>query len=202
MPSVIFLAGPTGAEKTAWMERLATDLARRGRRVLVVSPPPVPTPPPPAAPAWLELGPAGYQLRCSTTQPPSLDQVLVRHLADFDLVLSEMAPSFAVPILEWLPTGANPTRIGDPNLKAVVGLGAATAAVPVLGASQVDKAAELILGLTTEPEHRAARLLVDGQRVYIKDFVQDILAGAVRGMVNTLKGGERAGRIELHLYQD
>ncbi|MCA1905801.1 MAG: hypothetical protein LDL11_04315 [Desulfarculus sp.] len=203
MPSVIVLAGPAGADKTAWIEQLVADLARRGRRVLVVSAPPAPAPPlPPAgAAAWLELGSAGYQLRCSTAQTPSLDEILIRHLAGFDLIISELAPSFAAPVLEWLPSGVAPSLAGDPNLKAVVGAGAVTAGVPVLGPEQVDQTAELILALTAAPEHRAARLLVDGRRVYIKDFVQDILAGAVRGMVETLKGGGQAGRIELHLYQ-
>ncbi len=206
MPSVIVLAGPAGADKTAWMQQLAAALTARGRRVMLVSAPPAATPPPPPPPpgaaAWLELGAQGYQLRCPAAQAPSLDQVLLRHLDGFDLALSELAPSFAAPILEWLPPGAAPTLAGDPNLKALVGAGGGAAGATLLAPDQVDQAAELVLALTAEPEPRAARLLVDGRRVYIKDFVQDFLAGAVRGMVETLKGGEKAGRIELQLYRD
>ncbi len=201
MPSVIVLAGPAGADKTAWMRQLASVLTGRGRRVLMVGAPPAPTPPPPAgAAAWLEWGPDGYQLRCPAAQAPSLDEILVRHLDGFDLALSELAPSFAAPILEWLPPGTASALTGDPNLKAVVGAGATAAGVTVLGPDQVDQATDLILELAAAPEALAARLLVDGRRVYIKGFVQDFLAGAVRGMVDTLKGGERAGRIELHLF--
>lgn len=203
MPSVIVLGGPAGEDKSAWMRQLAAVLTGRGRRVLVVSAPPAPTPPPPpaGAAAWLELGARSYQLRCAAAQPPSLDEILIRHLDGFDLALSELAPSFAAPVLEWLPPGAAPTLADDPNLKAVVGADGGVSGTPVLAPDQVDQAAELILALTAAPEPRTARLLVDGRRIYIKDFVQDILAGAVRGMVATLKGGERAGRIELHLHR-
>lgn len=202
MPSLIVLAGPAGADKNAWMQQLASALTARGRRVMLVTAASAETPPPPpGAAAWLELGAQGYQLRCPAAQAPSLDEVLLRHLEGFDLALSELAPSFAAPILEWLPSGSAPGLAGDPNLKAVVGLDAGVPGTPVLAPDQMDQATELILALTAEPEPRAARLLVNGRRVYIKDFVQDFLAGAVRGMVETLKGGERDGRIELQLYK-
>ncbi len=42
-------------------------------------------------------------------------------------------------------------------------------------------------------------LLVDGKKIILKDFVQDILANTVYGLVNSLKAPDKAGTIELRI---
>ncbi|MFZ5587186.1 MAG: hypothetical protein ACOZHQ_14805 [Thermodesulfobacteriota bacterium] len=201
MPAVIVLAGPAGADKTAWMRKLAAELARRGRRVMVVSaPPPQPQPPPPSGVgAWLELGPEGYSLRGPAVQPPSLDELMVRHAAGMDLVLSEAPAEAGAHLVEWCPPGAAPVLLDHADLRAVVGEGAPPGGPAVFAPRQVAGLADLILGLAADPEPSTARILVDGRRLPAKEFVQDIVASAVRALVGSLKGGDKARRVELHL---
>lgn len=201
MPAVFILAGPAGSDKTAWMQQLAAELGRRGRRVMVAAAPPQAAPPPPdGVEAWLELGPGGYSLRVRDARPPLLDEILARHAAGVDLVLCEAHADAKAHKIEWRPAGSAPALPGDPNLKAVVGAGPAPAGAAVFAPADVAGLAGLILGLAAPPKPAVARILVDGRRLPAKEFVQDIVAGTVRALVGSLKGGDKAGRIEMHLY--
>jgi hypothetical protein len=45
----------------------------------------------------------------------------------------------------------------------------------------------------------AVRLIVDGRELALKPFVQDMLGGAVVGLVSGLKDGEDAGEVSLEV---
>ncbi|MFH1057421.1 MAG: hypothetical protein V1797_01925 [Pseudomonadota bacterium] len=200
MPALFILAGPAGADKTAWMQQLAAELTRRGRRVMVVAAPPQDPPLPEGVEAWLELGAVSYSLRGREAEPPSLDEILARHAAGVDLVLSEAHLEAKAHKVEWRPAGAAPVLHEDPNLKAVVGPGPAADGAPVFAPGDVAGLADLILGLAPAAQTATARILVDGRRLPAKEFVQDIVASTVRALVGSLKGGDKAERIEMHLH--
>lgn len=72
--------------------------------------------------------------------------------------------------------------------------------VPQFGLDDVKGLADLLENAYLRKKHQeAVTLIVDGKRVPIKGFVQDIIDRAVRGMVSTLHGTEGAKTILLKL---
>ncbi len=209
MPAVICLAGPASPEKARFLSRLAAEFSARGLALGMISDPA------PAA-SWPEaVAPAGVLHLRWPTDPAAqaiatLDELLARHFHAADLVLSEVQGPGRVKV-EVVPAGGRPALLADPGLKALVRpeprQNPGDCPAPCFGPDQAEALAEHLLARVLPPLTSAEaaprprlRILADGQRLPANHFVQEIVSGGIRAMIGSLKGGERAGRLEIHLY--
>jgi hypothetical protein len=201
MPTAFCLVGPQGEQTTRLLHGLAAELASQGLKVGLLTRQAAPPPPPPSS-ALLEMsvGPAGLCLSQADWQPPSLEEMLIRHAQGLDVVLSELHQAHKAFKIEYCPTGATPTLLGDPNLKALVTEKPLELGVPCFTPQDLAGLAQRVTGLLPRPGSPLLRVLVDGKRLPAKDFVQDIVASTIRALIGALKGGQGAKRIEIHLY--
>lgn len=204
MPTVVCLAGPQTQEHLRLLTDLAELLGSRGLKVGVVcpssqDPPPPPPPAQAAAGPVLELGPQGYCLR-QTGPPPTWDQLLARHFNETDLVLSSLHHDKKVIKIEFCPPGLAPTLLEDPNLRGLVAEEPPGPGLLCFSPQDLGGLAAFVQGLLPPAKATQARVLADGRRLVANQFVQEIVAGTVRGLISSLKGGEKAGRLEIHLY--
>ncbi len=202
MPAVVCLAGPQTPEKDELLRGLAAELGGRGLKLGLVRQAAGPAGPAPAGPAHaeIEVGPDSLCLRRPGLDRPSLEAMLTRHCEGLDLVLSELHQDQKVYKLEYCPAGAQPTLLEDPNLKAIVCPDDRQGGPARFAPGDLAGLADLVQGLLPRPQQPLLRILVDGKRIPAKEFVQEIVAGTIRALVGTLKGGAGAKRIEIHLY--
>ncbi|MFH1033571.1 MAG: hypothetical protein V1806_03610 [Pseudomonadota bacterium] len=201
MPTVFCLAGPQSDQTTRLLHGLAAELAGRGLKVGLISHQATAPPPPPPGALWeMAVGADGMCLSQAAWQPPSLEEMLVRHAQDLDVVLSRLHQDRKVYKIEYCPAGAAPILAGDPNLKAVLSAEPLDLGLPRFTPSDLTGLADMLVGLLPQSAPALLRVLVDGRRLPAKDFVQDIVASTIRALIGALKGGQGAKRIEIHLY--
>lgn len=201
MPTVVCLAGPQGPQLTSLLHGLAAELTRRGLQVGLISRQQTPaTPPAGGALVELRLGQDGLALCHGAWQPPSLAEIVARHGQGLDVLLSEVHQDQKVYKIEYCPPGAEPSLLGDPNLKALVAEQPLPAGPPCFPPQDLADLADLLAGLFPQPARPLLQVLVDGRRLPAKDFVQEIVASTIRALIGALKGGQDAKRIEVHLY--
>ncbi len=199
MPSVLCLAGPASPEKTLFLDALAAELVRRGLRLGVINPAPASPPPAPYEVA-LEMAPDGYRLRAQGGCQPSLDQAVARHGAELDLLLSQVHDQEKALKVEFCPPGAEPVLLKDPGLRALVCAQPREGKPPCFSPQEAAKLADyLVSEVLPQPRRPTARVLVDGRRLPTKEFVQDIVAATIRALIGSLKGGDKAEKLEIHL---
>ncbi|CAO0824754.1 DUF4388 domain-containing protein [Desulfarculales bacterium] len=200
MPTVFCLAGTQGAQTTQLLHGLAAELARRGFKVgLITREADSPTPPPRGALLEMRVGPGGVYLSHAQWRPPSLDQVLARHAQGLDVVLSQLHQDQKVYKIEFCPAGSSPALLGDSNLKALVSQEPLPGVVPCFSPQDLAGLTQLLIGLLPPPGRPLLRMLVDGRKLPAKDFVQEIIASTIRALIGSLKGGQGAKGIEIHL---
>ncbi len=151
----------------------------------------------------VRLGPGGMVVQSSNGGPLGLEQIMGRYLPGLDLVLSLAHPEDKRAKIEVVPEGAEPGRLPDPGLKALVSPRPLEVDKPVFGPDQVDALADFVREKVMPKRQPArVRVLLEGKRLPIKDFVQDILANTIRGMVGSLRGGNKPGRLEIYIEAD
>ena len=151
----------------------------------------------------VRLGPGGMVVQSRNGGPLSLEQIMGRYLPGLDLVLTLAHPDDKRAKIEVVPQGAEPTRLDDPGLKALVCPRPLEAGKPVFAPEQVDELADFVKeNVLPKRQPARVRVLLEGKRLPIKDFVQDILANTIRGMVGSLRGGDKPGRLEIYIEAD
>jgi hypothetical protein len=85
-------------------------------------------------------------------------------------------------------------------VKVLVSPAPLEAALAWFAPRDVAKAAEFVANnLLPKKEQAWVTVLLDGKRVPIKGFVQDIIGQSIKGMVGTLRGGDKKGRLEVFI---
>lgn len=202
MGPFISIVGKSGSGKTVLMEKLVAEFKRRGKRVATVK----------HSPKGFELDTAGkdsWKLRQAGSDCVMLasdkelacferleQEVDPGHLlgltgGGFDVILVEGYRGARLPKIEVHRAELGDELLCPPNtLVAVVSNAARAGELPVFAPDNADKVANFIEHKVLNRVEIGAELRVNGKRVAIKPFVQDIIAQSVLGMVSTLKGVE------------
>jgi hypothetical protein len=198
MPFAICLGGPESKEKDAWLRELIDELSSLGLKTGVIRPRSEQPEPSPAA--LVRLDDRGISVERNDGGPRDLEQILGRYLSGLDLVFSLAHPAEKRPKIEFCAPGAPPKMLDDPGLRALVSEDNLEAPKPVFSPGDVAGLAGFIAReIMPKREPAVVRILLDGRRIPIKGFVQDILARSIRGMISSLKGGDRPGRLEVFI---
>ncbi len=212
IPPIVPFVGKSGSGKTTFLERLIPALAARGLRVAVVK----------HDVHGFELDQPGkdtYRLRRAgaarvaisaprqfallgeVEEELELEELAARYLGDVDLVLAEGYKRSALPKIEVCRAARSRELLCAPGeLLAVVSDLRFEVPCPQFGLEDVEGVADLLVDLAGKSQAAAplAALRVDGREVPMKPFIQEMLAGAVRGMLSGLQ--DAAGRdVELRI---
>ncbi len=147
-------------------------------------------------------GPRQFALLGQVEQELELPELAARYLADVDIVLAEGYKRSALRKIEVCRAARSRELLCAPGeLLAVVSDLPLEVPVPVFGLEDATGVAGLLEQLIAQGREAPASqvaLHVDGRDVPLKPFIQEMLAGAVRGMLAGLKG-TAGGDVELHL---
>lgn len=126
-----------------------------------------------------------------------------RLMSGLDLVLAEGFKTAGLPKIEVVAPGAEPILPPGGKLLALTRRGGSgvEAELPVLDADDAPAVAQFILDslAKTPSTQEPVSLVIDGQEMPVNPFVARMLSGALRGLVDSLKGGDLAGKIEVRL---
>lgn len=189
MASILCLTGPAGPGKRAVVEGLAAELQRSGLRVgIIVQGGNAPE----QGPVRLSLDGRNMVLQRNLERELSLEELAALYLDDLDLVITEMHDQARGAKVAFSPDGDKPDAL--PGLRAVVSRQPGDDTLPRFAPEDLSGLAQFVRqGLAERRPPAQVRLLVGGQRVPAKGFIQDMVAGTMRGLVGSLKGGDRPG---------
>lgn len=138
----------------------------------------------------------------SLEQEKGWEELIDSYLSDVDLVLAEGFKAEKIPKIEVLrgqPRGELLTK-EDPTLLAVVSDSAPPVEVPHFSLEDYQGLANFLEErLLRRSNKEEIRLQVDGQRVPLNPFVQDLFHSMVLAMLSPLKGIGSFSRVSLHL---
>jgi len=200
MSPVVSIVGKTGSGKTQLIEKLIPEFKRRGYRVATVK----------HSPAGMEVDKPGKdswrfaeagsdavvvsspdKLACIKTVDHDSSIEEIWHLIgnDFDLVLLEGFKKGKAPKIEVhrKETGGNlvcPVEL----LSAIVTDEVLDSNVPQFPLSDTQAVADFIEKKFVLEDRSDTSLFINGQQIFIKPFVKDMIAKALLAMVSTLKG--------------
>lgn len=205
IPPIIPFVGKSGSGKTTFLEKLVAALVDRGRRVGVVK----------HDVHGFELDQPGkdtYRLRQAgavrvaisaprqfallgeVEEELELPDLAARYLADVDIVLAEGYKRSPLKKVEVCRAARSRELLCAPEeLLAVVSDLPLQLPCPVFGLDDVAGVAGLLEELLAGPAPSPAAgvsLRVDGREVPLKPFIQEVLAGAVRGMLTGLRDAD------------
>jgi molybdopterin-guanine dinucleotide biosynthesis protein B len=130
-------------------------------------------------------------------------QVLAGHLFwDEELLLTEGFKRSNFPKIEIFRAAVEASPICTPrdNLVAIVTDDPVDSEVPVFSFADVAKLADFIEERYLKGRtKRGASVHMDGKQLPMKDFVCDFLVGGIVGMLSTLRGWKRPGKIDIHI---
>lgn len=212
MVAIVRVVGKSNSGKTTLLEKLVGELGRRGYRVGTVKHDvhgaEMDTP---GKDTWRHAqagavavalaGPNGVAVIRREKPERSLESVAELLGGDLDIVLAEGYKNTEGPKIEVSRSAVSTELLcGEHEMVALVSDVRRSLGVPQFGLDEVGGLADLLerqyLGRSrSEP----VELQVDGRDIPIKGFVQDMLDRAVRGMVSTLQGAEKAREIVLTL---
>jgi len=212
-PPIVPFVGKSGSGKTTFLEKLIPALVARGLRIGLVK----------HDVHGFELDQPGKDtwrlrragaVRVAISSPQQfallgqvdeelpLVELAARYLSDVDLVLAEGYKRSSLPKVEVCRAERSGEMLCTPNeLLAVVSDVHLDLPCPQFGMDDVQGVADLLAGLlernraTPAP---AVTLQVDGHKVPLKPFIQEMLAGAVSGMLVGLKDAQ-GKEIELRI---
>ena len=192
MPAIICIKGPGGEERDKWLLDLAGEFSSQGLKVGLIRGA--------GAEKGLSLLGGGLRLERPFDQQPSLMELSERYGGGLDLVISSAHPEDKKVKIAYLPAGADESLTDDPGVKVVVSPAPIEKGLAWFAPQDTAKVAEFaIKNLLPKKDPAWVRVLLNGKRVPIKGFVQDIIGKSIQGMIQTLKGGEKPGRLEIFI---
>ena len=204
-PPIVCFVGRSNSGKTTLLERLIHELVARGHCVGVVKHdshgaeadrPGKDTWRFSRAGAWRVAlsSPQGFAIFARAEAELSLSEVVQRYLGDVEIVLAEGYKRSDHPKIEVCRTERSRELLCTPEeLLAVVSDLRFDLSCPQFGLDDAQGVADL---LEERFLHRPAptpsqvSLRVDGREVPLKPFIQEMLAGAVRGLLAGLRDGQ------------
>jgi molybdopterin-guanine dinucleotide biosynthesis adapter protein len=141
----------------------------------------------------------------TTAQELRLEELVARYFWQEDIVLAEGYKRSNYPKIEVYRRAVEPKPICDPkdNLIALVTDDPVDIQVPSYRFHEVSAIADLIEEryLKQRKQHRIL-VNLDGKRLPMNDFVQDIVCSGIQGMLSTLRGWKKAHRIDIHIASE
>jgi molybdopterin-guanine dinucleotide biosynthesis protein B len=137
-----------------------------------------------------------------TPEQLGLEEIAARLFWTEDILLTEGFKSAHFPKIEVFRSAVEPKPICGPenNLIAVITDDEVAADVPKFSFSDVSGVADFIEARYLKERKKPSVLVqLDGKQLPIKDFVQDFLAGSIRGMLSTLRGWRKSRTISIHI---
>lgn len=213
MPPIVCIVGASNSGKTTFLEKLIPELVRRGYRIGTIK----------HDAHGFEMDREGkdtWRHRQAGAQTIAivspnqtatirrtdaeldLEEAVGRFFWQEDLVLTEGYKRSHRPKIEIFRkvVETQPICGAEDNLLALVSDDVAEAAVPVFGFAAVAEVADLIETRFLKDRQPADVLVrLDGKKLPIKDFVQDFVAGAIVGMLATLRGWKKPRIIDIHI---
>ena len=207
---VVAVVGPAGSGKTALVGRLIQELSGRGWRVGVIdrwseeegqTPPPSP-PGPAGASGWVLSGPQGLTARVPLEEELQPEIVAANYLPGADLALVESRERVNLPSIDLFRQDRQklPLTRKRKYLLAVTGdKPPKDQDWPYFSEDNVAGLVDLIERniLPQRDKARPVELWVNGRRVPMVPFVEEIIASTVAGLISSLKSCEQAGDIHL-----
>lgn len=206
MSLVLAITGKSDAGKTFLIERLVPEMKERGYKVAAIK----------HCPHGFDLdvegkdswhftkagaegvllqSPAGLGLiRIGTGTAASLDELAKRYFPDFNLVLAEgFARDESTKTVEVLRKGIHEQLESPPErLIAVVADFTIPTGRPVFGPNEIRRIADFLEKLIEEDQQSPAtvQLRINGDPVFLNEFVQSMIKGTVAGLIAPLKKKE------------
>jgi molybdopterin-guanine dinucleotide biosynthesis protein B len=135
----------------------------------------------------------------------TLEELRTKFIQDVDLILSEGYKKDVQPKIEVFRKEKHKELLctKEDNLVAIVSDKTFQVGVPCFGLDDMKGLGDFIetAFLRSKPKEIIS-LNVDGKCIPLKPFVHDFLAQAVQGMVKSLKGCQKAKRIEISIEGD
>lgn len=213
MLPVLCIVGASNSGKTTYLEKLIPELTRRGYRIGTLK----------HDAHGFEMdregkdtwrhrkAGAGTIAISSPTQVASirkvdgemdLDELVGRYFWNEDILITEGFKRSRFPKIEVFRKAVEPQPIcrTEDNRIAVVTDDPLEVDAPVFRFDQVEQLADFIEKryLADRKVHNAS-VFLDGKKLPMNDFVRDILVGAVRGMLSTLRGWQEPGKIDIQI---
>lgn len=206
------VVGPKGCGKTRFIARLAAEWSKRGRRIGLLTPSETL---PERTPENEDLFKSGISISASEGSgrmvlelPQDLnltpESLGANYFPGCDLVLYKSDQRVQLPTIELYnkKIGEKPLTRKSRNLLAVVGdQPEGKSDWPHFQADQITELIEFIekKHFAKDPAADVAVLTVDGRRVPMLPFVQNMIENAVIGMVSSLKSCDNPKEIELRI---
>jgi molybdopterin-guanine dinucleotide biosynthesis protein B len=203
MLKVLSIVGRSDSGKTTVLEGLIRELKKRGRRVGVLK----------HAHGELRMdhegtdthrlklagadtvaiaGPAGCAVISTPDDEPPARELAIKLFSDCDFIFTEGYKKGPFPKIEVLPRGgdAEPLcKVLEDRLVAVVGNGKVGEDVEKFGTDDAQALADFVENrYINDPAKTITEIIVNGKRVRIKDFVQDMIRESILGQLGTLRG--------------
>ncbi|OIP92192.1 MAG: molybdopterin-guanine dinucleotide biosynthesis protein B [Syntrophobacteraceae bacterium CG2_30_61_12] len=142
----------------------------------------------------------------STAAEMPIEETVARYFWSERIVLAEGYKRSHFPKIEVFRAelAAEPlcTEPGD-NLIAMVSDDPPPVEVPCYGFQQIDELAALLEErYLKERKQHPVEVRLDGKKLPLKGFVQDIIQGALRGMLSSLRGWKEPNRITVEIQCD
>lgn len=218
MPYLITFCGASQSGKTTLVESVIKELRSRGVNVAALKHHghggPIPPHDPPkdserlaaagAEPAAV-VHAGGVELHLGPQAGQDPAALATRFCAGAACVVCEGFKGAAIDKIEVVAPGKEPMLPAGGRLLALArrGGGEFDAGLTVLDADRPDQVADFIVQHMEEAEPGpVVSLFMDGEPLAINEFVQTALAGALRGMVGSLKHAEKAGRAVIEVRID
>lgn len=153
-------------------------------------------------------GPDKFAMISDGNSKMTLDDYLFLVSDKVDIVLGEGFKSSDKPKIELFLKGASSELLcgNDPHLVAVATDDAEAVRNltdrPILDLNNYSDMADYIQKHFISPKKRTVSLVVNGKKIKIKDFVEDILSSTIRGMVSELRDCENPRNIKIVINED
>ncbi|MFP5213255.1 MAG: molybdopterin-guanine dinucleotide biosynthesis protein B [Acidobacteriota bacterium] len=131
-----------------------------------------------------------------------LEDVAGRFFWNEDILIAEGFKRSHFPKVEIFRKAIEPTPIctSKDNLMALVTDDLTEADVPVFRFDELKKLVDLIeQRFLKDRKHHHVLVSLDGKRVPMNDFVRDIVAGGITGMLSSLRGWESPRKIDIQI---
>jgi len=132
----------------------------------------------------------------------TLDEIRERFIQDVDLLLSEGYKREVHPKIEIFRKEKHTELLctKEDKLIAIVSNQAFDRGVPVFDLDDMKGLADFVEKKYLQPkEKKTVSLFVDGKAIPLNPFVRGFIAKSIRGMVNSLKGCNMAGSIQVRI---